>query len=245
MTGDTAREPLSPVPDEGRAIALVDHDRGIARAIPTDDQLLARRTLVVPAVTVEPGPFDVTVLDLPESTFGLLLIEGELTSDVSLDGRSLTEILVPGDVETPWAPDLEGLVVTRQLVASEPARLAVLESRFLLACARWPAVMIEIQQRMAAQKQRLAVHGAICQFPRVEDRLLSMLRHIAERSGRVTAEGTSIPGRLTHEALGKLVGARRPTVSLAMKELAAAGRVRRQDDGSWLLLSDEELEDNG
>ena len=71
-----------------------------------------------------------------------------------------------------------------------------------------------------------------------------MLRHIAERTGRVTAEGTIIPVRLTHEALGKLVGARRPTVSLAMKELAADGRLRRQPDGTWLLL-DETMSGSG
>ena len=245
MTGGATHEAPSPLPEEGRAIALIDHDGGIADAIPAADHVLARRTLVVPAVTAQPGPLDLAGLELPDSTFGLLVVEGELSSDVSLDGRSLTEILVPGDVETPWAPDLEGLIVTRELVVSEPARIAVLEARFLLACARWPSLMIEIQQRLAAQKQRLAVHGAICQFPRVEDRLLSMLRHIAERSGRVTAEGTSIPGRLTHEALGKLVGARRPTVSLAMKELADAGRVRRQQDGSWLLLSDDASDSSG
>jgi CRP-like cAMP-binding protein len=66
-----------------------------------------------------------------------------------------------------------------------------------------------------------------------------MLQHIAERAGRVTSDGTLIPIRLTHEALGKLVGARRPTVSLAMKELDAAGRVRRLADGTWLLPAEQ------
>lgn len=233
-----ASEALAPLPEQGRAVALLDHDGELGRDIPPADRALARRTLVVPALTLEPGPLELDELGLPEDTFALLVIHGELTCDVRLDGRSLTEILVPGDLETPWPPDVEGLPVTRELGVASPARVAVLESRFLLASARWPTLMLAIQRRMAAQKQRLAVHGAICQFPRVEDRLLSMLRHIAERTGRVTSEGTSIPVRLTHEALGKLVGARRPTVSLAMKELAAESRVRRQPDGTWLLLDD-------
>ena len=134
--------------------------------------------------------------------------------------------------------------MSREVVAAAPTHLAILESRFLLTAARWPSLMVVLQRRMAAQKQRLAVHGAICQFPRVEDRLMSMLQHIAERSGRVTSEGTIVPMRLTHEALGKLVGARRPTVSIAMKELSARGAVRRQPDGTWLLL-DEELDATG
>jgi CRP/FNR family cyclic AMP-dependent transcriptional regulator len=240
----TPAEALAAQPEHGGAIALLDHDGDLAEAIPDADHALARRTLVAPAFRLGPGPLDVEELHLPDSTFALLVIEGELTSDVRLDGRSLTEILVPGDLETPWAPDVEGLPVTRELVVGGTARLAVLESRFLLACARWPSLMLVVQRRLAAQKQRLAVHGAICQFPRVEDRLLAMLRHIADRTGRVTAEGTIIPVRLTHEALGKLVGARRPTVSLAMKELAADGRVRRQPDGTWLLL-DETLPGSG
>jgi DNA-binding GntR family transcriptional regulator len=40
---------------------------------------------------------------------------------------------------------------------------------------------------------------------------------------------------LTHDALGELVGARRPTVTLALKELTHRGSVFRQK-GHWLLL---------
>ena len=238
MTSGVRQRPPAPQPDPNGAVALLDHDADLGRGIPEADLDLARRTLVVPGLDLEPGPLDLAGLGLPGATFAVLLISGELTCDVRLDGRSLTEILVPGDLETPWAPDVEGLPVTREIAVASPARVAVLESRFLLASARWPTLMLTVQRRMAAQKQRLAVHGAICQFPRVEDRLLSMLRHIAERTGRVTAEGTIIPVKLTHEALGKLVGARRPTVSIAMKELAADGRVHRQADGTWLLLDE-------
>jgi CRP/FNR family transcriptional regulator, cyclic AMP receptor protein len=69
----------------------------------------------------------------------------------------------------------------------------------------------------------------------VEDRLHAMLWLLAERWGRVTPEGVTLPLRLTHELLGQLVGAKRPTVSLAMKELEARGAVRRRLDGAWLL----------
>jgi hypothetical protein len=43
---------------------------------------------------------------------------------------------------------------------------------------------------------------------------------------------------LSHSALGRLVGARRPTVSLALKELGAQGLVGRREDGAWLLSGD-------
>ena len=231
-----AREAFVQPPVPGGSIALLDHDAELADGIPAEDRPLAWRALVVPTINLEPGPLAIEDLELPDSAFALLVVRGELTCDVRLEGRSLTELLVAGDLETPWPPDVEGLRVTRELFVRSPARLAVLEARFLLAAARWPSLMLAVQRRLAAQKHRLAVHGAICQFPRVEDRLMAMLRHIADRTGRVTAEGTNVPVRLTHEALGKLVGARRPTVSLAMKELAVEGRVRRQPDGTWLLV---------
>jgi hypothetical protein len=46
----------------------------------------------------------------------------------------------------------------------------------------------------------------------------------------------TLPLNITHDAIGSLVGARRPTVTLALRELAEQGAVLRQDRG-WLLLS--------
>jgi hypothetical protein len=40
--------------------------------------------------------------------------------------------------------------------------------------------------------------------------------------------------------LGQLVGARRPTVSTALAQLARDGRVRRRQDGTWLLVGEPE-----
>jgi hypothetical protein len=44
-----------------------------------------------------------------------------------------------------------------------------------------------------------------------------------------------VPLALTHEALGRLIGARRPTVTLALKALGAQERLLRRGDGAWLL----------
>jgi CRP/FNR family cyclic AMP-dependent transcriptional regulator len=59
--------------------------------------------------------------------------------------------------------------------------------------------------------------------------------HIAERWGRVNTDGVHIPMRLTHSVLAELVCLRRPTVSMALGELQAGGRVVRSEDGSWTL----------
>ena len=47
-----------------------------------------------------------------------------------------------------------------------------------------------------------------------------------------------IPLALTHRILGQLVGARRPTVSTALAELAERGELSRRADGAWLLRGD-------
>ena len=44
-----------------------------------------------------------------------------------------------------------------------------------------------------------------------------------------------LPVKLTHETLGRFVGARRPSVTLAMGQLADEGLVTRRDDGAWVL----------
>jgi DNA-binding transcriptional ArsR family regulator len=44
-----------------------------------------------------------------------------------------------------------------------------------------------------------------------------------------------MPLSLSHRLLGQLVGARRPTVTLALARLDDAGLVHREDDGTWVL----------
>jgi hypothetical protein len=92
--------------------------------------------------------------------------------------------------------------------------------------------------RASRRAERLAVHQAISQLPRVEQRVLTVLWYLAERWGRVTADGVVVALPLSHGALGRIVGARRPTVSLAVKELVSQDLLARRADGAWLLLGD-------
>jgi hypothetical protein len=54
----------------------------------------------------------------------------------------------------------------------------------------------------------------------------------------VSGDGVLVPLALTHRILGQLVGARRPTVSTALSELAEREELVRRPDGSWLLRGD-------
>ena len=72
----------------------------------------------------------------------------------------------------------------------------------------------------------------------MDRRLKALFWHLAERWGRVSGDGVIVPLALTHRILGQLVGARRPTVSTALSELAERDELTRRPDGSWLLRGD-------
>ena len=222
------REPAAPV-------MLLDADEELAAAVPAPDRERARRALVVAEHAVGSGIVELGRLPMAGTTFLLLLLEGTLTRDVVLADHELSELLVPGDLLSPWEPVAEGIPSVRRLRALDHVRLAALDGRFIRAAAAWPGLMTAVQRRLNDQEHRVATHGVICQLPRVEQRIRAVMWHLAMRTGTVGTEGTVVPVRLTHQALGRLVGARRPTVTIALKQLAATGRLVRRRDGSWLI----------
>ena len=92
--------------------------------------------------------------------------------------------------------------------------------------------------RAAERAHTLAFNVAIHCLRHVHLRVLALLWHLADRFGRVTREGTHVPLPLSHADLAELVGAQRPSVSVALKRLADAGEVRRAPDNGWLLSHD-------
>jgi CRP-like cAMP-binding protein len=190
----------------------------------------------VPVIDVPPGPWSPAgLVSHHAGAFALLVSTGLVVRELLLADCTATELLGAGDL-IEVRPALDALVptATRWIVA-EPARIAILDDRMLGLLAGHPELATRLLARSAHQAARLAAQRAISQLPRVEDRLLALFGHLAERWGRVGGAGIIVPLRLTHETLGRLVGARRPTVSLALKQLAAAGAVVRRPDGSWLL----------
>lgn len=92
-----------------------------------------------------------------------------------------------------------------------------------------------VYEKMADQRQAAAAHMAMLHLPRVDERILALFEHLAERWGFVTPEGIAVRLRLPHALIGQLVGSRRPTVTLALMELAAQGALEHRDDRTWLL----------
>ena len=76
---------------------------------------------------------------------------------------------------------------------------------------------------------------AIAHHHRLEDRLRLFFWELADRYGHVTPAGVRLDIGLTHELIGHLVGAYRPSVSVALARLERDGHVRRGERGLLLL----------
>ena len=114
-------------------------------------------------------------------------------------------------------------------------RLAVLDRRFAAAAGRWPELMESVLARSVHRSRRLAFHMALSHLTRVDVRLLAVFWYMADRWGRVGPEGVVLQLRLTHQTLAQLVGAQRPSVTTALGQLAAQGKLIRRDVSNWLL----------
>jgi CRP/FNR family transcriptional regulator, cyclic AMP receptor protein len=217
-----------------RRISVLGADRELAAAVPALDLPRAQRATWATSISFAAGTVDL-VPYLPPTAFAVLILQGMLTRQTELEGRSMIELLLAGDVLLPWPPEPTTPLTETRLIALDDVRLVVLDHRFMRVAAIWPSLMITIQRRLNDQQHRLATHGAICQLPRVEQRVMAIMWLLAARTGTVSPRGTELSVRLTHEALAQLTGSRRPTVSLAIKDLRERGYLERAENGAWLL----------
>jgi CRP/FNR family transcriptional regulator, cyclic AMP receptor protein len=228
--------PVAPAPS---TVALLGVDAALREAVPPEERPFAARVLVVPRHDLEDGTGS------PDALVGdggrplaALVLRGLVTQEVILAGRSSANLIAPGDLFRPWRSAHTSLPCDARWTATGGAAIAVLEERFAAAARRWPGLSAVVYERMAEQIDDAAVRAAIVALPRVEERILALFWQLADRFGVVRSDGVIVRLALTHEVIGQLVGARRPTVSLALQTLATQGLVRRDTAGAWLLRHD-------
>src|SRR4051795_13180822 len=228
--------------EKPRAVAagrsLLELDPELGQLLTPERREVAEHELRVRVTTFPVGEWDGSRLaDADPMHLGLLIAEGVLAREVLLGDTVSTELLGPGDILRPWhiegPPEL--LPVTIRWNALSAIRLALIDRRAAAGLARHPEVTAVIVDRLSERAQRLAITQAISQLNRVDRRLLALFWHLAERWGRVSRGGVAAPLPLSPRLTGDLVGARRPTVSTALAELARTGQLMRRDDGTWLL----------
>jgi CRP/FNR family transcriptional regulator, cyclic AMP receptor protein len=214
---------------------IADLHPDLVAGIPEGRRDLARERLVAPVEHLRPGPW--TPGAGAGGGIGLLITDGLLMRDVVLAETVATEIVGRGDILRPSEHDGAGAPVPFDVEwrVMQPTTLAVLDRAFGAELAQWPEAVEAIVATAVRRSQSLALHLAVCHLRRVHTRLLVFLWHMADRWGRVGTEGVHVPLKLSHRALGHLVGAQRPSVTTALRQLTAEGLVSRAPDGTWML----------
>lgn len=221
-----------------RGVRLLDVMPDLQLGVPEAERSDARRLLVAPLRTLPAGPLEMTFGGERGFPFAMVVLEGLLLRNTYLRERAATELIGTGDI-LDTRPDVEELSIamSTEYVVHREVSVALLDDRFRRAARRWAGLHDVIHAQLSRQRRRASVHLAILHISRVEDRILALFADLADRWGRVTPEGITIDLTLTHDVLGRLVGSRRPTVTLALAELADDGALVRRQDGSWLLAS--------
>jgi CRP/FNR family transcriptional regulator, cyclic AMP receptor protein len=215
---------------------LLDLDVELAEELDVRMRLVARPAATAVVCDVDVGEMQLTVwLAEAASGPGVLLLDGVLAANVTVGDRVASELLGPGDLVEPT------IDVGHELLACDvgwralaPVRFAVLDAAFAERVRPWPQIMQALLRRAERRTRNLNVQRAIACQPRLEVRLALLLWHLAARWGRVEPGGIRLPLPLTHQLLGRLVGAERPSVSHALARLARAGFVTGHGD-EWHL----------
>jgi hypothetical protein len=218
-------------------VHLLDVEPDLATRLRDDDRAEAGQQLRMAVLEIPAGAWSVAGGERPQA-LGFMVVEGLLLQEVRLASRSAMQLLGPGDVVLPGCTANEMLDAELRWSAAVPTRVAILDERVLQGCfGLWPGLGLGLVERTGSQLMRTAMHAAIAQLPRVDQRLEAMFWDLAGRWGHVTPSGIHLPLPLSHEVLARLVGGRRPTITLALKTLADRGILTRRPDRSWLLVA--------
>ena len=220
-------------------VALLECDPELAEGLSEEAEARARARVLVDVRRYARGDWGVGPDDFDQwASLGLLIIDGLMTRAVTVADYTCAELLGPGDVLQPWlrigpdhsvAADVDWRVV-------EPVQMAVLNRSFMDSLAEWPEITATVSRRIMQRLHWLAFHLAVCGLRRIEERVLLVLWHFADRWGTVTGEGVRLNVPLTHELLAAVIGARRPSVTVALQRLSEQQRVRAAPRSRWLLL---------
>jgi hypothetical protein len=224
-------------------IHLLDVEPGLGAQLDPGELADARRLIVAPAFDVAPGALDLAAIRDAEGVaghcWGMLIVSGAVLNNVRLMDRTCSRLFGSGELMLLDGPLDESIPTTWIWTVKQSSRIALLDDRILAAGQRWPAVMRAVHERAALVGRQGMLNRAISQLPRVEDRLLAFFWTIADARGTVRSDGIWLEIALTHDELGQLVGARRPTISLGMRKLGELGHVTAEEDG--FLLAHESL----
>jgi CRP/FNR family transcriptional regulator, cyclic AMP receptor protein len=216
-------------------VHVLEIDPELGAAIPRDEFAEAVRASRAPVRAAPVGEFKFDPLpDL--SSLGALILEGMVVVRIEFGGAAHLEVLGEEDVVSPWhLEDAPTLAEHVSVYVVKSGYVALLDRGFALRMARWPEVSAALVRRLVVRARRMILRASILSRPRVYDRVELMLWLLADQFGSVTREGLLVRLPFTHSQLGEIVGARRSTVTLAVRQLVAEDRLRIPGRNQWLL----------
>jgi hypothetical protein len=222
-------------------VALLDADPDLGTGVPSAEAELARSRAIAAVVELEPPAWDPAplVARAESGWLGLFVLDGLLLRRVEVGKRSACELFGPTDVIRPWDTDgdYDPVPIAVDWLVLKRTRVAVLDTAFMLRIARWPTITSRIVSRLAQRARYLTLTQAVTHLPRAYVRLLILFWLLADRWGRVGTEGVYVTLPLTHEVLAMLIGAHRPTVTIALQRLTRSGFLIRERSDRWLLTN--------
>lgn len=231
---DTA--PVGP----SRGVALIlREDPELGEGLSPEDRRLATGLLRARVIAAPPPRWRPPTCDSATS-FGMLILDGLIGRRLRVGSAVATELLSRGDIVRPWDDVNPWNAIPAELDwrIFEPARLAVLDARVTRVIGRSPELLVAFSGRLMRRTEAAMYLMTVGHMTRVEDRLLAALWHLASRWGRVTSGGVRVPFHLTHELLGEVVGAQRPSVTTAVQHLQQRGELMRDSDGAYVLTGE-------
>jgi CRP/FNR family transcriptional regulator, cyclic AMP receptor protein len=222
-------------PRVGKA-QLLEADPGLRAAL-SRAQMEAVGGIFVDVQRLEPGDWTPDRRQPPPGHLGLLLLDGLMSRELVISRGTGLELLTAGDLLRPWQEDAASFDEARWRVL-EPVTIAELGPGAATQIALVPALVEVMVSRVMQRCRSLAALAAIQSITGLEDRLLALFWHLAERDGHRTDQGVFVPIVLTHRILAQLIGARRPSVTVALRKLSDEGLLVRLDGEGWLLSGD-------
>ena len=221
---------------------LLDLDSDLADELDPESRRLARAAATALTFDGDPGPLDLAPwFDEVGEGPGLLVLDGVLALNARVGDRIASELVGAGDLLQPlWGEPERLLSCAVDGRALLPIRMALLDGAFPRRVRFWPQIGQALLRRAGRRVINLDVQRAIAAQPRLEIRLALLLWHLAGRWGKVEPGGVRLPLPLTHQLLGQLIGAERPSVSHALARLSEGGFVTGHGD-EWHLVGSLEL----
>jgi len=226
-----------PAGTNGERVDLLERDSEFARVVSSAEGGQPMDRLWASGLKLRRGPWQ-PATEPPGIHLGFLVLDGLLARRVVVPdrGRSL-ELLGRGDLFSPWNEDSPSFSQVAWTVI-EPSWIAALDQAFASQVRQFPELLEALTDRALRRSRRIAVSAAIANTVGVEERLLLLLWQLTELWGRKARGGAVLPFRLSHQTLADLVGARRPTVTLALRGLTDRGLLERGSAGEWILSGD-------